>query len=65
MMMQIILLFFHQHCIAPFHLLSFLSVAMIAFYVLSERLRLKRKGLYDTKVASLTKKEYGFGVHFL
>ena len=35
------------------------------FYVLSERLFLKRKRLYDARVASNTKKEYGFGVHFL
>ena len=38
---------------------------MISFYVLSERFFLKRKGLSDATVASITKKEYGFAVHFL
>ena len=35
---------------------------MISFYILSKRLFLK--GLSDASVASLTKKEYGFAVHF-
>ena len=37
---------------------------MISFYVLSERFFLKRKGLSDARVASITKKEYGFAVCF-
>ena len=37
---------------------------MISFYILSERFLLKRKGLSDARVASITKKEYGFGVIF-
>ena len=36
---------------------------MISFYILSGRLILKCKGLSDTRVASITKKEYGFAVH--
>ena len=38
---------------------------MISFYIPSKRLFQKRKGLSDAKVVSITKKEYGFGVHFL
>ena len=37
---------------------------MISPYILSKRLRLKRKELCEAKVVSLTKKEYGFAVHF-
>ena len=37
---------------------------MIIFHILYKRLRLKRKGLSDTTVVSLTKKEYGFATHF-
>ena len=36
---------------------------MISFYILSERFFLKHKRLSDAKVASITKKEYGFAVH--
>ena len=32
---------------------------MISFYILSQRIFLKRKGLSDAKVASITRKEYG------
>ena len=32
---------------------------MITFYISSKRLRLKRKGLSDRNVISLTKDEYG------
>ena len=35
------------------------------YHILSKRLRLKRKGLSNVTVVSITKKEYGFGVHFL
>ena len=38
---------------------------MISFSIISERFFLKRKGLSDARVASITKKEYGFAVHFL
>ena len=38
---------------------------MISFYILSKRFFLKREGLPDARVASVTKKEYGFVVHFL
>ena len=38
---------------------------MINFHILTERFFLKRKGLSDARVASITKKEYGFDVHFL
>ena len=37
----------------------------ISFYILSERFFLKRKGLSDAGVVSITKKQYGFAVHFL
>ena len=40
-------------------------VARISFYILSERFFLKHKELLDAKVVSVTKKEYGFAVHFL
>ena len=38
---------------------------MISFYILSTRFFLKREGLIDARVASITKKEYGFAGHFL
>ena len=38
---------------------------MISFYIVSKRFFLKRKGLSDEREASITKKEYGFAVHFL
>ena len=31
---------------------------------MSEKLRLKHRGLSDATVVSLTRKEYGFTVHF-
>ena len=37
---------------------------MISFYILYKRFFLKREGLSDARVASITKKEYGFAVHF-
>ena len=41
-------------------------VVMISFsfHILSKRFYLKREGLPDGRVASITKKEYGFTVHF-
>ena len=38
---------------------------MISFYILSKRFFLKREGLSDARLASITTKEYGFAVHFL
>ena len=38
---------------------------MISVYILSKTLHRKRKGLSDARVASFTKKEYDFAVHFL
>ena len=38
---------------------------MISFYILSKSFSLKRKGLSDVKVVSITKNEYDFSVHFL
>ena len=38
---------------------------MISFYVHSKRFFLKRKELYDARVASITKKEYGSAKHVL
>ena len=35
---------------------------MISFYILSERFFLTRKGLSDTRIALIAKKEYGFAV---
>ena len=48
-----------------FSSLILLSIAMISFYILSNRFFLKREGLSDVRVASITKEEYGFAVHFL
>ena len=44
--------------------LIFTSTIKIMFF-LSKRLRLNQKELSDEKVLSLTKKKYGFTVHFL
>ena len=38
---------------------------MISFYLLSKRFFLKRKGLFDARVVSITKEEYGFAVPLL
>ena len=37
---------------------------MISFYILSKRFFLKREGLSDARVLSVTEKEYGFAVPF-
>ena len=39
------------------------SIVMISFYILSKRFFLKREGLSDTRVASVTKKQYGFDIY--
>ena len=38
---------------------------MILLYIYSKRLFLNLKGLSDSKIVPLTKKEYGSAVHFL
>ena len=38
---------------------------MINFYIVSKRFYLKRKVLSNARVALITKKKYGFAVHFL
>ena len=38
---------------------------MISFYILAKRFFLKREGLSDARVVSITKNEYGFAVHFM
>ena len=38
---------------------------MISFYILSNRFFLKREGLSDPKIVSISKKEFAFAVHFL
>ena len=38
---------------------------MITFYIISKRLFPKCKGLSDARLASVTKKEYSFALHFL
>ena len=40
------------------------SIVVISFYILSKRFFLKREGLFDPRVASITKTDYGFAVHF-
>ena len=37
---------------------------MISFYIFPTRFFLKRKGLSDVRVVSITIKDYGFAVHF-
>ena len=53
------------YIICSFSSLILSLVIMISFYFLSKRFFLKYKGLSDTRVASTTKKGYGFAVHFL
>ena len=43
--------------------LNIYIAVMISFYILSKRLFLKCEELY-ARVVSITKKEYGFAVHF-
>ena len=38
---------------------------MISFYIVSKRIFLKRKGLSDARLGSITKKEYGSAMCFL
>ena len=44
--------------------LILLPIAMVSFYILSERFFLKRKDLSHARVASVSKKECSFAVHF-
>ena len=55
--------FLNSYC--SFSPLILSSVVMFSFYILSKILFLKREGLSDAQVVSITKKEYGFLVHFL
>ena len=41
------------------------SIVTISFYILSKWFSLKREGLSDPRVVSITEKEYGFPVLFL
>ena len=41
------------------------SIVMIGLYILSKRFFLKRTGVSDAKVVSITQKEYCFSVHIL
>ena len=50
-----------SYCRFPSLILS--SLVMISFYILSKRFFLKREGLFDARVASVTEEEYGFAVH--
>ena len=43
---------------------SLSSIFMISFYTLSKRFFLKREGLSDARVTSITKTKYCFSVHF-
>ena len=40
-------------------------IVMISFHIFSKRFFLKREGLFDARVSSITEKEYGFAVEFL
>ena len=62
--MIFLVLLYHYHNVAILSL-TLLSTAMITFFILSKRIRLKHKGLSDAIVASLIQKEYNFAVHFL
>ena len=37
---------------------------MICFYILSDRFFLKRKGLFDVRLVSISENNYGFAVIF-
>ena len=47
-----------------FSTVKLLLVVNSSFDILSKRFFLKHKGLFDARVASLTKKEYGFALHY-
>ena len=49
------------YCTFLYRILS--SILVISFCILSKRFFLKRGGLSDARVATITKKEYGFAVH--
>ena len=40
-------------------------MSWLAFCIFTKGFRLKHKTLADARVVSVTKKEYGFAVHFL
>ena len=47
-----------------FSTLILLSIFIISVYILSKRLFLKLKGLFDARVILITNKEFGFAVQF-
>ena len=59
---------FASSLLIPYYSFSSLiwsSIVMIKFYILSKRFFLKREVLPDVRVASITKNEYSFAVHFI
>ena len=38
---------------------------LVSYYIPSKRFPLKLKGIFDARVISINKKEYGFAVYFL
>ena len=59
---------FASSLLIPYYSFSSLiwsSIVMIKFYILSKRFFLKREVLPDVRVASITKNEYSFTVHFI
>ena len=65
--MMIMLIFFVASLLISCCNLSSLivsSIVMISFYILSKRFFLNCKGLSEARVVLVTKKEYGFAVHF-
>ena len=48
-----------------FSALTLSSVVMISFHMFCKRFFLRRKGLSDARVVSITKEEHDFVVHFL
>ena len=58
---------FAASLLISYYMFSFLissSIVIISFYFLSKRFFLKREGLSDARVASVTKKEYDFAAYF-
>ena len=59
---------FASSLLIPYYSFSSLiwsSIVMIKFYIPSKRFFLKREVLPDVRVASITKNEYSFAVHFI
>ena len=60
--MIMLITFAGSNCNFPCLILT--PVFLISFYILSKRFFPKCKGLFDARVVSITKKGYGFAVHF-